>query len=59
MDDYVDYLAEVLRLGNPSFESIFLTTGTVAVICGFLLREIPVSTLVTQQTIDLSVATVN
>ena len=59
MDDYVDYLAEVVRLGNPSLRSIFLTTGIVVHICGFLLRETPAYILVIQQTTGSNVVTVN
>ena len=57
MDDYVDYLAEVVRLGNPSFEKYFLDNWNNYI--DMWVSEIPVSTLVTQLTIDLSVATVN
>ena len=59
MDEYIDYLAEIVRLGNPSFKNIFLTIGTIAPICGFLFNRIVVFTLAKPKTIDWNVITVN
>ena len=59
MDDYVDYLAEIVRLGNLNFEKYFLTTGIVVRICGFLLSETPAYILVIQQATGSNIVTLN
>jgi len=46
MEDYVDYLAEIVC---PLLKNAFLTTGIAAWRCGFPFNVIPVFTLETQQ----------
>ena len=51
MDEYVDYLAKIVHLGNPSFEKYFYDNwnNLTAQTCGFLFNKIVALTLVTQQ----------
>ena len=59
MDEYVDYLAEIVRLGNPSFEKYFLDNWNNCTDMWVSFQRAAVFTLVTPQTTDWNVVTVS